>query len=154
MDYRSSTNFVTNIIEICKDLPHKQWLFEFEFSINRPDYEDRFLTNLLVDVSSNYIGVWICKGEKLLYELTGEDFVNLSNHDSCWRSDGMRWIFDIYIEMRDQLMQDEPQISVEEANNSVKFGPALFFRHAVSFEKERNDGMVRVKNFKPFVENK
>jgi len=149
MDYSSTESFITNIIEILRAAGEKQFMLSFEFRARKGNTElpIRYI-NLLVDTRSNYIGIWIDDSGKTIFELSGEDFKFQSCHDSCWRTDGMRWIFKNYIDMRDKLMTLEKGLSTAEANQAVSMSPYWLFKREVSFETERVDFGVKVKNFK------
>ena len=38
--------------------------------------------------------------------LNPSDFLNTSNHDSCWRTDGMRFMFDMSMVMVDEMNEE------------------------------------------------
>ena len=113
---------------------------------NEVSVPTRFAT-VLVDGRSNYVGIWgrISDKPKMLAELTGDDFKFYSCHDSCWRSDGMRWIFKTFCEMRDALDEEIKanmpgvKLNVYELNSRISVRPALCFFRPVSFEKKSDN---------------
>jgi len=102
---------------------------------------DSRTAHVLFDCSEGYVGVWTCiSTDKMLLEDVKEtDWVFRAYHDSCWRSDGMKWVFDTYISMRDELAEVLNQFmpdykpSIHELNGHIKCGPALNWYHKVDF---------------------
>ena len=151
MDYSGTTSFVTNIVEILKDSGEKQFMLEFRFdchTVNGIKLPPR-LVYMLVDARSNYIGIWTTREWKRKWDLTKDDFVFESCHDSCWRTDGMRWIFKNYIEMRDEVLKllenSGEKIDLYEVNAAITFSPSVFFKTRVEFETK---GRTEIKEFK------
>jgi len=50
---------------------------------------------------------------RFLNEIPVDEWVNTSNHDSCWRSDGLSWISTVYFEMCKACNDDLPPIKLE-----------------------------------------
>lgn len=153
MDYSGNTFFVTNIVEILQKSGEKQFMLEFRFdcsSIDGIKVKER-LVYMLVDARSNYIGIWTTKNKwKTKWDLRADDFQFQSCHDSCWRSDGMQWIFKNYIEMRDELYkkleeQGGDPVNLYQVNAAISFSPSLWFKNIVEFETK---GRTEIVDFK------
>lgn len=156
MDTHSCELFVTHIISLIKE-NQTQFMLEFRFKAGQVgiinyDISPREVL-VLVDARSNYTGIWVCQSNKSKWDLVGSDFKFYSCHDSCWRSDGMRWIFQNFIEMRDELRfkitQEGRKYNLAEVNAAVTMFPGVFFQQGASFETPRGkDGLPMVADLK------
>ena len=148
MQESSITSFLTSFISALIGQGTKQFTLNVVFrgeiyrggeGVNVPA---RFAT-ILVDGRSNYVGVWtrISTEPKSSFALEPSDFTFQSCHDSCWRSDGMRWVFQNFCEMRDELsaavQRDIPAVRVglHELNDAITLRPDIVFFRAATFER-------------------
>ena len=84
-------------------------LFQLEFIVNDPnlDHSVRGKT-----AQSRLFYTAVCGNTHVFFadriqggnlshfkDIPSDEWINTSNHDSCWRTDGMRWINDTYFEM-------------------------------------------------------
>jgi hypothetical protein len=164
MCYNIVESYLTNFISTLQDKGQKQFLLNISFRGSYYTDGENYQVNprdvfVLVDARTTYIGIWIYEQElwtkkpiKNLCELKSEDFVFQSRHDSCWRSDGMSWIFKNYIGVRDQLVEllkskNVKVKSIHDINKDVCISPGLSFYHDVSFE------INNTQEFRPGVTN-
>jgi len=52
-----------------------------------------------------------------------DNWINTSNHDSCWRSDGLHFITDVYFEMCYKVNPEKAPIEIETDVNSYFIWP-------------------------------
>ena len=143
-----SESFITDFIEVLDNQGKKKFMLSFKFRGNLfKDNKQYHLTprviHLLIDATSNYKGVWIASKPfpNTIWEITDSDWKMTCYHDSCWGSDGMRWIFQNFHEMREELreMVNDPAISIYEINDAISFSPDLTFYRDVKFDKKRQE---------------
>lgn len=106
-------------------------LITLEFQVNTRTDEDNFystrILELLFNRPSNYTKVFsrvlTNRGEVLV------DWKNTSNHDSCWLSDGLKDIFNIYMEVRNEMDELNPS-SKSDPNREVSITKGVFHKFA------------------------
>jgi len=116
--------------------------YEDEFSLSRyQDFVVIFTSNTSVFVAS--------PEDTFTWWKNPEIFKNTSNHDSCWRSDGLRFLFDTYMKMADSInteLLDEGFEQVPPADmsqhNRFNFGKMV---ERVRIEKEKLDDSYHYK---------
>lgn len=86
------------------------------------DYYNKYDIEVLVDASSRYIGIWIRENRN---GLENNPWILYSYHDSCWRTDGLRWVFDYWLKLRNYMTA--LFIPIGDANNSIKIEPGIVF---------------------------
>ncbi len=148
MGYVEVTNFINALVDTIKE-HEKQFMLTFTFqadSINEISIPRRNI-RLLVDARSRYIGIWIDDSNShSTLEVKSEDFKYQCNHDSCWRTDGMQWVFKNYMEMLHEFLKalGNNLALRDKVKSSIRIGPYVFFKNSVEFDvKDRT-----VVNFK------
>ena len=152
MNYETAQSFICEFVKILQSKGVKQFMFSVDFGASFFKGDDEYNANplttyVLVDACSNYIGVWVSTQEYWIgkdvspYAVKLEDWKNLSYHDSCWRSDGMRWMHENFIRIRDNLTSKMPEklrksIPIGNVNSCVRINPGIMFFREVSFEYE------------------
>ncbi len=124
--------------------PKKGLMIRLEFRIISHDkdgdvYYSSRLLELVFQRPSNYTKVFSRvlnhHGEVL------KDWKNMSNHDSCWRSDGLRDIFDLYMDVRHDMESLNPEYNFKDTETSITaptFGEYIKFVE-VEIEKDEFD---------------
>lgn len=126
--------------------PEKGLMIRLEFSLTTHNEDDVFYSTRILELvfqrPSNYTKVFsrvLDNRDNVL-----KDWENMSNHDSCWRSDGLRDVFQCYMAVRDDMTQQNPSFDFRENETSVsacRFGKYISFVN-VKIEK---DGDYRYK---------
>jgi hypothetical protein len=158
------TNFLIATIEtlaLKKKTPQFLLAVRFDASVYAKDTVIALPTRyvrVLIDARSNYKGIWIAQHPewKGIHTLQDEDWKFQSYHDSCWRTDGMRWIFKTWCETREALASaltiQKREVPTAELNANVSITPDSTFFAEVSFEKVQNPESTHqdynVKDFK------
>lgn len=113
-----------------------------EFSASR--YE-----NFVVIFTSNTSVFVATPDDVFCWDKTPELFVNTSNHDSCWRSDGLRFLSQCYFEMADSINTELLDKGFKEVaprdmsqHNRFNFGKMV---ERVRIEKEKLDDSYHYK---------
>lgn len=100
-------------------------LFDVEFTVRDrsiQDYDEMVDTQafdayyiLFTDgVSVYYASQFNDEGKRRMWnEVAPEEWVNTSNHDSCWRSDGLSWISKLYFDMCKHVNDDVAPATLE-----------------------------------------
>lgn len=147
--HTQAERFICEFISVFREKKINQFIlsidFHASFFTNEKEYEvNPRVSYVLVDARSNYIGIWVCTREFWVgkdidvYSIKPEEWEFMSRHDSCWRSDGMRWIFGNWCAMRDNLIGLLPKslkkTNIHEINGCVSVKPAMCFFREVSFE--------------------
>lgn len=146
---QETTQFLTAFIQtFIRQTEYKQ--FMLSLSLRGALYQDdctiqateQFI-NVLVSAKTNYVGIWIHKSADWipLHELTNDNWEFQSYHDSCWRTDGMNWMFNTFLEVRadlvTQIKAKSKVVSVEKLNSCIEYSPNSTFFTPVSFDKEQ-----------------
>lgn len=127
----------------------KQFILGFQFqSFICTDKKNLFVPErtayVLVDARTNYKAIWsfVEPGYKSPHEIKAEEWKFQSCHDSCWREDGLHWIFDTWCDMRDQLIAlikaENHTMNIYEVSHCTTVKPNSNFFQEVSFEKEQD----------------
>lgn len=76
----------------------------FILRVNDQDYREttREVSMLFHGNTSVYYKIFNMEEEALL-NLSPDGWINTSNHDSCWRTDGFRFLYNLYFEMSKKL---------------------------------------------------
>jgi len=153
----NTDTLINAFIETLIEREVKQMCLSFKMSCNyygKEDFSKTRFIKVLVDARRRYIGIYINVSDKAKRVTEIKDWTNTSYHDSCWRTDGMRWIFQNFIEMRNELGDfldgEKIQMDINEVNDKVELNPDVFyFFEEIEFETERDDNdRLSVKNIR------
>jgi hypothetical protein len=107
---------------------------------------------------SNYTKVLVKKIErkenmmlKSLEKYGDIDFKLLSDHDSCWTSDGMRWIFKSYIDLRDKAENAGFDMKTIKEHENWRFTFDVFYGKPQYYTIEK---MEKIDHFNYIIEFK
>jgi hypothetical protein len=139
--YSLTQNWIKAFIESHRG---KQFILSFKFHAEYNDgnlffYEEKQI-EALVDASNRYIAIWTREMPKENKNNIWEDspWTFYSYHDSCWRTDGLKWVFGYWFELRQKMTG--VGIGIEDANNSIIIEPMSFFFREVNVEWKYKDG--------------
>jgi hypothetical protein len=76
----------------------------------------------------------ICKLDEIEFDL-------LSDHDSCWTSDGMRWIFKSFIDMREKAINEGFEYNTLFKSGNWRFSFDIFGGRPKYYEVEIKKGV-------------
>jgi len=119
MHYMNQENVVTSIVESMLPLFSGPKLGLSMILDIRASYKDKDASRLLQLIfvrPSNYTKVFTRQFD--WEDLHGDEFMLQSDHDSCWRSDGLDEIFKLVSECCNEVAPDEP---FHEANPRIGF---------------------------------
>ena len=99
-------------------------LIEVELNVSDPsieDYDERMeagARRFYYVVFCNNVSVFVARREvddgiQHYEDIESSDWENTSNHDSCWRSDGMRWLSKAYFDMCDEVNAEAAPITLD-----------------------------------------
>lgn len=79
-----------------------------------------------------------------------EDYVNRSNHDSCWSSDGLRDLTDVYFKVRDEALINVPKKQLKNVHHSshIRFANSFINTSLFDFVKVKCENIVNDHYFK------
>jgi len=133
---------VESLLPIHSD-PKKGLMICLEFSLTCHNEEDVYYSNRIVEFvfqrPTNYTKVF-----SRVLDLKGnvlKDWKLTSDHDSCWRSDGLRDVFQTYMEVRKDMEKQNSAYDFREDEvniQSPRFGSYISFVD-VEIEKDPND---------------
>lgn len=72
-------------------------------------YDNRAITKISVIVTARHRVYIAASAEKDQHDFEPDDFVNTSNHDSCWKSDGLNLLTKIYFDMCKFVVRNWPE---------------------------------------------
>ena len=100
-------------------------VFDVEFTVRDPsiqDYDEKEINKAFAsyyilftdNVSVYYASQFDDEGtRRMWYQVEPEEWINTSNHDSCWRSDGLSWISKLYFDMCKHVNGEVAPIALE-----------------------------------------
>jgi hypothetical protein len=75
----------------------------FPVTVSDDDYdeygENTSITRTVYLVFTGHTSVWYTVTDDMRYNPKPEDFINSSNHNSCWRTDGLQFLSNLYFDM-------------------------------------------------------
>lgn len=81
---------------------------------------------ILVTAETENIGIWtnIVTGEKLNHQLTDTDWKFHAYHPTGWKTEGMCWVHDTFMDVREELFykvqEQQAQIQLDDLNTYIK----------------------------------
>ena len=127
-------------------MTHPGLLFEVEMSVRkRDDMESElrrwFYVAFCGNTSVFYTSAQDADGNfRQFEEIPSEEWENTSNHDSCWRSDGLHWLTTEYFDMCTQVESDSAPRDLE---SSARLGLVSLWRNVEMHTKRRNNDDYR-----------
>lgn len=149
-------NIITSTVEALLPKfsdPEKGLMIRLEFSIISHNEDDVFYSTRILELifqrPSNYTRVFsrVLDVKKNVLK----DWRNTSNHDSCWRSEGLKDVFECYMDVRSDMEKQNPSFNFKEDEVSItspRFGEYIVFGN-VRVEKEGNY-YYKLVEFTPF----
>lgn len=161
MDHSAIEDFICQTVELLKTHGTTKFALSLNFrgSIYAEDGSVEIpskFAHVLFDASRHSIGVWACvtTDKFRVHDVQDNEWKFYSHHDSCWRSDGMRWIFETYIAMRDDLAAKVKRkmpgyfTNVYEINSRITCNPTMTWFHKVEFESTHKNFEYSISNVK------
>jgi hypothetical protein len=148
---------MSNSVVLNWDMPNLALRFDIAMSVNHNGYladgnthveayDQSATTYISVIVTSRHRVYVAASSEKMRFEFTPEDFTNTSNHDSCWKSDGLTLLTRAYFDMCEYVVRNWPENEApapKDLNTRIQIGdwmgnnPLQFV--TVSFGPKRKD---------------
>ena len=76
----------------------------------KAEYINNVEIKFLHFIFTGNVSVWCAVNKEFIIKhISYDEFKNTSNHDSCWSSDGIRDIFNTYIDMCKSVQKDLPE---------------------------------------------
>lgn len=113
MDYNDARHFIEFVVDSMGSLrPKESNAVLVKLELKTSFYGDLEIASwssvqTLISLSSNYKSVWSKVSNRpslSVPNIGGWEF--RARHDSCWRSDGLRFLFDLWIAKRDSLLSE------------------------------------------------
>ncbi len=112
--------------------------FASEYNDGNLYFYEKKQIEVLVDASSRYIAIWTRGIPKENENNIWEDSPwTLHSYDSCWKADGLKWVFDYWLELRQKMTG----IGIEDVDNSIKIEPMSFSFREINLGWKYKDGL-------------
>lgn len=121
MDYQDLRNFIQLMVEeVKKDADGLIFCFKMKSRNNKKCYSETLDFEVLISMDSKPKGVWWKRRDQ-------ETWINTCYNDSCWKSEGLKFIFEIWINKRDNMANRfQNVLNIHEINSMVRFEFGLF----------------------------
>ena len=145
MDHSAIEDFICQTVELLKT--HGTTKFALSLNFRGSIYAE----DGSVEIPSKFAHVLF---DASRHSIQDNEWKFYSHHDSCWRSDGMRWIFETYIAMRDDLAAKVKRkmpgyfTNVYEINSRITCNPTMTWFHKVEFESTHKNFEYSISNVK------
>lgn len=132
-------NIITSSVESLQKIrPQDKNAILFHFALDSRFYSNAIQDSvgfhtefeLIITVTSNY--------KKVFYrdyirdnENNYKEWIFTSDHDSCWKSDGLKFLFNNWIHHRNSILEKLEKLNIypkniHEINSGVNFSPSIF----------------------------
>jgi hypothetical protein len=157
MESNNYSSFITEIVEamLPKFSDDKLALImsinsNYSIFAGEDEFDERERYLVVFHRPSNYTKVFLKKLDQKFFltnicNMDPLEFDLMSDHDSCWTSDGMRWIFKSFIGMRDKAIQEGFDYNTIFKSGNWRFTFDIFGGRPKYYEIEKMEKKVEFK---------